>query len=279
MRSIWKGTLSFGLVSIPVAVYPAEALENQVHFKLLDGKTMDPVRNLRINERTGAEVAYDDIVKGFEWAPDQYVVISQDEIRSALPTSSGTVDIVGFVPEGEIDPTYFSKPYYLEPSGSGRKPYVLLREIMARDGLAAVGRFVMRTKRYSVAIAPRGDVLVMSTLRYASEMRDAGELAIPSSDIDEAGVTDKELAMAEQLVTAMRDDWDPSALTDDYADKIRDIARTKAETGQIEQIEHAEAPEAGPDNVVDIMALLKKSLEQERGGGSGGAAAGGAATG
>jgi DNA end-binding protein Ku len=274
MRSIWKGTLSFGLVSIPVAVYPAEALENKVHFKLLDGKTMDPVRNRRINERTGDEVSYDDIVKGYEWAPDQYVVISEDEIRSALPSSSGTVDIVGFVPEGEIDPTFFSRPYYLEPSGSGRKPYVLLREIMQRDGLAAVGRFVMRTKRYSVAIAPRGDVLVMSTLRYASEMRDAGELAIPGSDIEEAGVTDKELAMAEQLVKAMRDDWDPSAFSDDYAEKIRDIARTKAETGQIEVVEHAEGPaQGGADNVVDIMGLLKKSLEQERGGGDGKGAA------
>lgn len=270
MRAIWKGTLSFGLVSIPVAVYPAEALENTVHFKLLDGRTMDPIRNRRVNERTGDEVDYADIVKGYEWSPGQYVVISEDDIRSALPQSSGTIDIVGFVPEGDIDPTYYSKPYYLEPSGAGVKPYVLLREIMRRDSLAAVGRFVMRTKRYSVAIAPRGDTLVMSTLRYADEMRETGELAIPGADAADAGVTDKELAMAEQLVSAMRQDWDPGEFGDDYADKIKAIAKGKAETGQIAQIEHApEAAGGGPDNVVDIMSLLKKSLEAEQATGGG----------
>jgi DNA end-binding protein Ku len=263
MRPIWKGQLGFGLVSIPVAVYPAEASENKVGFHLLDGRTMEPVRNKRVNEHSGEEVPYEEIVKGFELEKGRWVVVSDEEIRSALPGSTGTVDIAMFVGEDAVDPTYYGKPYFVEPEKAGRKPYALLREVMRRDHYVAIGRFVLRTKRYLVAIAPRGDVLVMSLLRYAHELRDPSELDLPGDDLAADGVTDKELEMAEQLVSAMAEDWDAASFTDDYYDKIREIIRMKAETGQVTAIEEAPEAAAGAGNVVDIMDLLKRSIERE----------------
>jgi DNA end-binding protein Ku len=263
MRPIWKGTLGFGLVSIPVAVYPAEASETRVSFHLLDGRTMEPVRNRRVNERTGDEVPYEEIVKGYEVERGEWVVVTDEEIRSALPESTGTIDIAEFVAEDAIDPTFYGKPYYVEPEKSGRKAFALLREVMRRDEYVAVGHFVLRTKRYLVAIAPRGDVLVMSLLRYAHELRDPGELDLPGDDLTADGVTDKELAMAEQLVSAMAEEWDAAAFKDDYHDKIREIIRMKAETGQVTAIEEAPEAGAGAGKVVDIMELLKRSLERE----------------
>ncbi len=274
MRPIWKGALGFGLVSIPVAVYPAEAIENKVSFHLLDGRTMEPVRNRRVNERTGDEVPFEEIAKGYEVEKDRWVVLTDDEIRSALPESTGTIDIAQFVAEDVLDPTYYSKPYYLEPEKPGRKAYALLREVMRRDGYVAIGRFVMRTRQYLTAIAPRGDVLVMSTLRYAHELRDTGELDIPGDDLAADGITDKELKMAEQLVASMAEPWDAAAFEDDYYEKIHKIIEMKAETGQVTAIE--EAPEAagaaGGGKVVDIMELLKRSIEREKAAETGSAA-------
>ncbi len=267
MRPIWKGALGFGLVSIPVSVYPAEALENKVSFHLLDGRSMEPVRNRRVNERTGDEVPFEEIVKGYEVEKDRWVMLTDDEIRSALPESTGTIDIAQFVAEDAIDPTFYGKPYYLEPEKPGRKAYALLREVMRRDDYVAVGRFVLRTRQYLVAIAPRENVLVMSLLRYAHELRDIHELDVPSEDLTADGVSDKELKMAQQLVESMAEPWDASAFKDDYYDKIRKIIEMKADTGEVTAIE--EAPEAaGGGKVVDIMDLLKRSVEREKAGAS-----------
>ena len=261
MRSIWKGSLGFGLVSIPVSLYPAEGPEHEIHFHLLDGRTMEPVRQKRVNERTGDEVPQADIVKGYEYEKDRWVVLTDDEIRSALPQSNGMIEIAQFACEDDIDPTFFARPYYLEPQPNGRKAYALLRETMRRDRRIAVGRFVLRTKQYLTAILPRGDMLVMSLLRYAHELRDAATLDLPTSELGELGITKKELDMAEQLVAAMAEPWDPAAFKDDYYSKIREIVKMKAETGEITAIE--EAPSAVGGEVVDIMALLKRSLEHE----------------
>jgi DNA end-binding protein Ku len=263
MRPIWKGQLGFGLVSIPVAVYPAEGAESRVRFHLLDGRTMEPIRQKRVNERTGEEVETADIVKGMEYEPGRWVVLTEDEIATALPRSTGTIDIVSFIHEDEIDPTFFARPYFIEPTAPGRKPYALLREAMRRGGWIGIGRFVLRTRRYLTAIAPRGDALVMSLLRYAHELRDPAELALPSLDAVADEATDKELAMAEQLVAAMAEPWDPTRYADDYDDAIRAIVAEKAANGEVRAME-TPAPAGEPGEVIDLMALLKRSVEGER---------------
>lgn len=261
MRAIWKGSLSFGLVSIPVSLYPAEGPEGAVHFHLLDGRTMEPVKQKRVNGRTGEEVPAEDIVKGYEYEPGRWIVLTEDEIREALPTSTQTIDIAEFVEESAIDSMHYARPYYLEPQPSGRKAYALLREVMRTGGRVAIGRVVIRTRRYVAAISSQGPALVMSLLRYAHELRDPTELDLPAQDLAAAGVTDKELAMAEQLVGTMVETWDPAAFADDYFERVTELIRMKAETGEVTAIEPAPAPVA-PGEVVDIMALLKRSLER-----------------
>jgi DNA end-binding protein Ku len=263
MRSIWKGSLGFGLVSIPVSLYPAEGPETTVRFHLLDGRTMEPVRQKRVNERTGEEVPFEDIIKGYEYEKGRWVVLSEDEIRTALPKSTGAIDIARFVREADIDPVYFSKPYYLEPGQGGTKPYALLREAMRSGGYVAIGLFVLRTKRYLAVVAPRGDALVLCLLRYAHELRDVGELNLPGQDLETLGVTGKELKMAGQLVDSMVEPWDPEAFQDDYFEQIMKLIQAKAEAGAVTLLEEAPAAAQGGE-VVDIMALLKRSLDREK---------------
>lgn len=262
MRPIWKGLVSFGLVGIPVALYPAEEPEGRVRFHQLDGRTLEPVRQKRVNERTGEEVSYDDIVRGFEIEPGSFVTVSDDEIREALPHSTGTIDVLAFVPAGSVAPEYVVKPYFVAPEAPGRKAYALLREALNRTERVAIGHFVMRTRGYLVEIAPEGDLLRLTTLRYAHELRTPEELEVPGHDLAELGVTDKEIAMAEQLVSSLAEDWDPAQYRDDYFDRMVALVREKAVTGEVHSFEGAppEAPE--PGKAIDLVALLKESIEK-----------------
>lgn len=263
MRPIWKGLLSFGLVAIPVGLYPAEAPEGRVRFHQLDERTLDPVRQKRVNERTGEEVEFDDIVRGFELEPGRYVTVTDEEVRQALPKSTGTIDVVAFVPAGAIAPEYVVKPYFVAPEPAGKKAYALLREAMRRVDRIAIGRFVMRTRGYLVEIVPEGDMLRLTTLRYAHELREPEGLDIPGSDLDELGVTKKELDMAEQLVSSLAEDWDPSEYLDDYYDRIVALIREKAQTGEIHSFEGAPPAPPEPGKVIDLVALLKQSIDNQ----------------
>lgn len=262
MRPIWKGLVSFGLVNIPVATYSAEAAEGRVRFHQIDGRTMDPVRQKRVNERTGDEVPYEEIVRGFEIEPGTFVTVTDDEIREALPKSTGTIDVLAFVPSGSVTAEFALKHYYLAPEPAGRKAYALLREALNRSGRVAIGRFVMRTRGYLVEIAPEGDYLRLTTLRYAHELRDVSELDVPGSDLADLGITEKELAMADQLVAALAEDWDPQAYRDDYYDRIVGLVREKALTGEVHAMEAAPPPAPMGGDVIDLVALLKRSIEE-----------------
>ncbi len=278
-RSIWKGAISFGLVNVPVGLYSAER-RDELRFNQLDRRTMSRVREKRVDEKTGSEVPYEEIVRGYDTGGGQYVVITDDEIKAANPKATQTVDILGFVAADEIDVTYFERPYYLAPTGSGKKGYALLRAVLRDTGRVAIARVVIRTKGYLCAIVARGDVLVLETLRYASELRDPSELDVPEGDLESLGVTGPEAVMAQQLIEAMTTHWDPDAYRDEYREDLMRVIAEKERTGHVEAVAAGE-PEGG-GQVIDIMALLKRSVDEVRrasgddGGTTGGEGVGGA---
>jgi DNA end-binding protein Ku len=261
-RSIWKGSISFGLVNIPVGLYSAEKRE-EVQFHLLDKRNMSRVRYKRVNEETGKEVSWDDTVRGYEFEEGRYVVLSDEDLQRASPEKTQTVDIIDFVDLEDINPVFFDKPYYLAPEKKGAKSYALLREVLRRTNKVGIATVVIRTKQYLAAVIAREKVLLLDLLRFNHEVRDPAELDLPSG---KEGLTERELDMAERLVEGMVDEWDPERYKDDYTKDLMKMIHDRAKAGQLE-----EAPEAEPverperDNVVDLMALLKSSLD-DRGG-------------
>ena len=282
-RSIWKGAISFGLVNVPVGLYSAERPQ-ELRFNQLDRRTMSRVRERRVDEKTGQEVPYEEIVKGYDTGGGRYVVLSEEELKRANPKATQTVNIIGFVSADEIDITYYARPFYLAPIGSGKKGYALLRAVLRDSGRVAVAKVVIRTKEYLCAVVARGDVLVLETLRYAYELRDTSELDVPDTDLDALGLSKPEITMAEQLIEAMTTHWDPEAYRDTYRDDLLRVIEEKERTGSVEEAAAGEgAAEPVEGKVVDIMALLKRSVDQVREGAgeaeAGEAEAGEAATG
>jgi DNA end-binding protein Ku len=261
-RSIWKGSITFGLVNIPVGLYSAEKRSEEIHFHLLDKRTLSPVRYKRVNEKNGKEVPWEEIVRGYEYQEGQYVVMSDEDIKRANPEASQTVDILDFVDGEEISPLYYDKPYYLAPQKKGAKSYALLRETLRRTGKVGIAKVVIRTRQYLAAVIPQDDVIVLELMRFDHELRDADDLELPHGM---AGVTEKELDMAERLVEGMVGEWEPEKYRDDYRSDLMKLIEKRVESGQIEEVE--EAPVPPPDQgakVVDLMALLKRSVEVSR---------------
>jgi DNA end-binding protein Ku len=258
-RSIWKGSITFGLVNIPVGLYSAEKRE-EVSFHLLDRKNKARVKYKRVNEETGREVAWEDTVRGYEFEPGKYVVLSDEDFQRAAPEKTQTVDILDFVDLEEIESVFFDKPYYLAPDKKGARSYALLRETLKRTKKVGIAKVVIRSKEYLSAVIAQDDVIVLNILRFAHELRDTGELDLPRG---KEGVTERELDMAERLVEGMIDAWDPEKYRDDYYKDLMKMINERAKAGQLD-----EAPEAPPvpkperaGNVVDLMALLKQSVE------------------
>lgn len=271
-RPIWKGAISFGLVSIPVSVHPGEA-RRELALHMLDGRDMARVRNKHVNERTGEEVPNEEIVKGYEYEPDRHVVLSEEDFRRADVEATQTIDIVGFVRSEDIDPAYFDRPYYLTPPKSAAKGYMLLREALARTGYVGVAKIVIRTRQHLAALMPRGRMLVLELMRWPYELRDPEDLDLPGEGLGDVDSSKKELAMAEQLVEAMVEAWDPSRYEDTYHDDLMRLIRERVEAGELAAPGEAEVTmpagsgtgaEAGAE-VVDIMALLKRSVESAGG--------------
>jgi DNA end-binding protein Ku len=258
-RSIWKGSISFGLVNIPVGLYPAES-RDEIHFTLLDRKTKSPIHYQRISEESGQEVPWEQTVRGYEFEEGQYVVLSDEDLKRAAPEATQTIDIVDFVDLDEISPLYFDKPYYLAPDKKGAKAYVLLRETLRRTGKVGIAKVVIRTRQYLAAVVARGDVLTLELLRYAHELRDPEELDVPSG---KARVDERELKMAERLVEGMVSAWKPEKYKDDYRQDLMKMIEERIDAGQLEaSAEPAPRPARAASNVVDLMALLKRSVEQ-----------------
>lgn len=260
-RALWKGAISFGLVTIPVGLVSAEDKATEISFHNLDKKTMSRVKQKRVAETSGEEVPWDDIVKGYEYSRGEYVVLEPEEIEAANPKASHTIDIVAIVCRDCIDPPYFNKPYYIVPEQTGRKPYALLREVLTRNNQVAVARVVIRTRQYLAALFPEGEVLVLDLLRYADELRSVADLDLPEADLAAVGVTEQELMLADQLISALVAEWEPEKYQDTYRNDLLDLIKTKVEEGG-RTITEMPGKEAAPTaQVVDIMDLLKKSLE------------------
>jgi len=255
-RAIWKGSITFGLVNIPVGLYSAEKRQ-EIQFHLLDKRDQSPVRYKRVSEKSGKEVPWDSIVRGFEYEEGHYVILSDEDLKRANPEATQTVDILDFVDAEEISPVYFDKPYYLAPDKKGTKSYALLRETLTKTGKVGIAKVVIRTRQYLSALVPQGDVLVLNLLRFAHELRDAEELEVPHG---KAGVTDRELDMAERLVQGMVSEWDPEKYRDNYENDLMHLIEKRVKSGDTAAVE-TPVPRPRESNVVDLMALLKRSVE------------------
>jgi len=252
-RPVWSGTISFGLVAIPVKLFHAVRRQS-VSFNQLDERDMARIRYCKVNAESGEEVGDDHIVKGYEISKGRYVIVDPDDLEAFMPVATKSVDLEEFVDLADIDPVYFDTAYHLAPDGPP-KPYVLLARAMEASGKVAIGRFVMRNKQYTAAIRAEDGRLVMSTLAYADEV-------IDPSDIDELDglesveVTDREVAMAEALVASLEADYEPEKYRDEYREEVMALIQMKADGLEFE------VPEAAAEKpkVVDIMAALEASV-------------------
>ncbi|HEY8020873.1 MAG TPA: Ku protein [Thermoanaerobaculia bacterium] len=257
-RSIWKGSITFGLVNIPVGLYAAES-RHELELHLLDKRDKSPVRYKRVSETSGKEVPWADVVRGYEYEDGRYVVLSDEDLKRANPVATQTIDITDFVDAAEISPVYFDKPYYLAPERKGTKSYALLREALGRSGKVGIATVVIRTRQYLAAVVPQDDVLVLELLRYAHELRDAEDLEIPHG---RAGVNERELALAERLIEGMVGEWEPEKYTDTYEKDVMKMIERRVAKGETAAIEKAAPkPPAEGGKVVDLMMLLKRSVE------------------
>ena len=264
-RVIWKGAISFGLVNVPVALYPASQ-EIGIDFDWLDKRTMDPVGYKRINKRNGKEIDRDDIVKGIKQGDGDYVVLSDEEIKAAYPVSTQTIEIEAFVQADEIPFTYLEKPYYLAPLARGEKVYALLRDAMVAAKVVGVARVVMHTKERLAALIPDGDALLLNTIRWAEELRPRDEIAFPAAGKGAAKPKEGELKMAVQLVRDMTGQWNPADYSDKFTAAIHVLAAQRLKAGQTEKVAPLEdaGTAAATSNVVDLTELLKRSLSTRK---------------
>ena len=259
-RALWKGAISFGLVNVPVELHSARKRAAELDMTMLDKRDLAPVGYKRVNKSTGKEVPWGDVVKGYEYKEDRFVVLSDEDFRRANPEASKTVDILAFVKLAEIQPQHFDTPYYLRPEKRGEKAYALLRETLQKAERAGIASVVIRTKQYLAALVPQEHVLVLNTLRYADELKDPGELEIPK-----AKVSARERDMALRLVEDMAGDWRPSKFKDTYRHDLLKRIKDKVKAGKTEEITEAEEePRAQKSaDVIDLMSLLKKSIEKK----------------
>jgi DNA end-binding protein Ku len=263
-RAIWKGAITFGLVHIPVALYPASS-ETGIDFDWLDKRSMDQVGYKRVNKRTGKEVTRENIVKGVKVNGGDYVVLSDDEIKAAYPKTTQTIEIESFVNAADLAFTQFEKPYYLEPISKGEKVYALLREAMQEGNVVGIARVVMHTKEHLAALIPTGPALMLNTLRWANEIRSGKDISLPAAG--KKGLKDSELKMARQLVDDMTTEWHPEKYADKFTDAIHALVAKRAQAGETKEVTPLEeAPEAS--NIVDLTELLRKSLNKEKSTGS-----------
>lgn len=257
MRPIWKGSISFGLVNIPVSLYLA-AKSERVSFKMLHAPDQGRIHYKRVCEVDGQEVPWEEIVKGYEYARGQYVEITDEDLESIDIGLARTVDIVQFVDQAEIDPVFYDKPYFLEPTKGAERAYALLREALVRSGKVGIARVVFREREYLAAVRPRGEALAMDTMRFASELRDQGELHLPGGAATD--LPEKQIDLALMLVEQLSAPWDATAYEDRYQEAVQRMIERKLEGLPLP----AAAPAAPTGEVIDLAEILRRSLEQAR---------------
>jgi DNA end-binding protein Ku len=258
-RSIWTGAISFGLVTVPVKLYSATNRKT-VRFHQLHATTGARIQQKRVDPQTGEEVPYEEIVKGYEIAPDQYVVVTPDELDALDPKKTKTIEIEDFVDLDQIDPIFYDHPYYLAPGPGGAKPYRLLLEAMHETNRVAIAKVVIRSKEQLVAIRPMGDVLGMATMLFADEVVDADGIdEVPSGD--DVKTSSRELDIAKQLVESLAGDFDPDRYHDTYREEVLALIERKA-AGEEIAVQPASEEVSAP--VPDLMSALKASLDAVR---------------
>ena len=264
-RALWKGFISFGLVNIPVELFPAEQKKG-LSFSMLDKRDLSPVGYKRYSKRSGADVAMEDIVKGYEYEKDQYVVLSPEDFRRANVKASQTVDIKAFVPAVEVPLQYFETPYYLAPGKRGEKVYALLRETLKATGRIAIAQVVIRTTQHLAAVIVDGPALLMITLRYANEIRGIEGIEFPAEGLQDAGVTAKEIELAKRLIADMSEPWNPAEFTDTYQDDLMQRIEEKIQRGETSVITKEEGDSTAPQSaqVIDLTELLRASLSGKK---------------
>jgi DNA end-binding protein Ku len=259
--TIWTGSISFGLVNVPVSLVTAEQRDD-LDFTLLDKRDSSPIGYQKISKRTGKPVPGDRIVRGIEQANGRYVVVSDADLRRASPERTQRIDILAFVDGTAIAPVYFDRPYYLEPARGGERGYALFREALRRSGKVAVASVVVKTRQHLAAVVVQDRVLVLDVVRYASELRDPSKLRVPGTNLKSLRISDRELKMAERLVAEMTEDWDPEQYHDEYRDELLAFIKKRSRAGQLTsapEIEEKPATRKRAD-IIDIAELLKQSL-------------------
>lgn len=258
MRSIWNGAISFGLVNIPISLYSAED-SNELKFNYIDSRDENKVKYKRVNEVTGEEVPWENIVKAFEFEDGNYVVMTDDDFVKADPVASKTVDIETFINREELSLLYLEKPYYMAPTKGGEKPYVLLRDALKKADKVAIARVVIRTKEHLAVIYTNEDGLVLNLIRFHEDIRSMAQLNLPQS----IKITDKEMDLAQSLIDGMTDTWKPEAYKDQFTEAImkRIEAKAKKKGKNIDEDEPDTETSKSSGKVVDIMDLLKRSVE------------------
>lgn len=255
MRAIWKGSISFGLVNIPIALYPATHTE-ELRFRLLRAKDLSPVNYKRVAEVDGKEVSWDEIVKGYEYEKGKFVVIKEDDFKRVDIEATQTVDIINFVELEEVNPVFFHKPYYMEPQKGGDRAYVLLREALESTGKIGIAKVVIKTRQHLAAIKPQEDGLMLELMHFAAELRDVEDFRQPR----EAKVAKKELDMAKALISSMSEKWDPEAYKDDYREALEHMIEDKIKHPDKEPAK--KAAKKRPSNVIDLVAVLQESMRE-----------------
>lgn len=263
-RVLWKGSISFGLVHIPVGLHSATT-ESELDFDWLDKRSMDPVGYKRINKKTGKDITKENIVKGIAFEEGQYVVLSEKDIADAYPKTTQTIEIEAFVNASDIPFVYLERPYYVAPINKGAKVYALLRETLLKTGKVGVARVVIQTKQHLAALIPSGRGMVLNLLRWGDEIRPWTHLDLPPEGVKLAGLADGEMKMAEQLVDSMSTTWKPDTYKDEFKDAIMKLIDQRVKAGKTESVtplERVEEGTTGSAQIIDLTELLKRSLRR-----------------
>ncbi len=259
MRAIWKGSISFGLVNIPIALYPATRRE-ELSFRLLRKGDLSPVNYKRVAEKDGKEVPWEQIVKGYEYEKGKYVVLRDEDFQRVDLEATQAVDIQDFVDQDEIDPMFFYKPYYLEPQKGGDKAYALLRDALQDSKKVGIAKVVIKTRQYLAGVKPEDGALVLELMHFADELADTGKLHVP----EKVEVGKREMNMAKSLIDSMSSKWNTEKYRDDYREALMEVIEEKVKVGG-KEIEEKPKPKKKPTKVIDLVQVLQQSLRETQG--------------
>jgi DNA end-binding protein Ku len=262
-RAIWKGNITFGLVSIPVSLFSAEK-SNDLHFRLIDNRNLSSIHYERINDETGKEVPWDAVAKGYEYSEGNYVLLDKNEIEKIAGENLKIIDIEDFVSADDLESIYYAKPYYLVPGKGGEKGYVLLREILKENHKVGIATAIIRTRQHIAALMPYDDALILNLLRYPNELIKKEELKLPTGELKKYKVSHKEIEMANQLIDNMTVKWKPQRYHDKYREAVMKWIKGKIHKKKAPLITMEGHKPPKETKVIDFMGLLKKSLQEKK---------------